>query len=124
MVSRTKSRSAFVASLFSFTLVLAGCAQSSDPGSWEEAEEQGDKIRSNFLAACEEANERASGEGDVPSYCDCSYLEVREFYADDFQGFKDAESELRSNPETITDASVIPNAVVIALDGCAAEHLA
>ena len=121
MASRTNLCSASVAGL-AFALMLSGCAQSSDPPSWAEAEEKGDKIRFNFLGACEEAN--TGDDGDVPSYCECSYTEVREFYADDFQGFKDAESELRSSPEAVDDPGVIPVAVVTALEGCAAEHLA
>ncbi len=105
-------------------LLAAACGASTDPGTWEEAEADGDKVRLNFELSCEEANADSAGDGDVPAFCDCSYGVIREFYADDFGAFKDAESELRSNPEAINDSTVIPTALRIQLDECAAEYLA
>ena len=124
MEPRRKSRPVLLAALCVFALLLVSCAASSDPSSWEESEEQGGKIRENFLAACQESNADAGGEGDVPAYCQCSFGELRDFYADDFDGFKTAEAELRADPEAINNPAIIPAAVVAALDGCATEHLA
>ena len=104
-------------------LLAAACGASTDPGTWEEAEAS-DKVRLNFEQSCEEANADAAGDGDVPAFCECSFGVIREFYADDFGAFKDAESELRSNPEAINDSAVIPIALRIMLDECAAQHLA
>ncbi len=104
-------------------LVAAACSSSTDPETWADAEANGDKIRLNFEESCEEANADSDGVGDVPAYCECSYGVIRDFYADDFEAFKDAESALRSDPAAINDSTVIPAALRLALEECATENL-
>jgi hypothetical protein len=124
MSSRNSFRSTFVAGLVGMALLAAACSTSTDPGTWEEAEANGDKVRLNFDESCQEANLEAVSSGDVPAYCECSYGVIREFYADDFQAFRDAESELRSNPEAINDNTVIPAELKALLEECARQYLA
>jgi hypothetical protein len=109
--------------LVGLALLAAACSTSTDPETWADAEANGDKVRLNFEESCEEANTDAGGGGDVPAYCECSYGVIRDFYADDFEAFKDAESALRSDPESINDSTVIPAALRLALEECAAENL-
>ena len=123
MDSRKKLRSSLVAGFLAMALVVTGCSSSTDPDTWEDAEANGDKVRLNFLASCQEANSGAGSDADVPSYCECSYDELREWYSDDFQAFRDAESELRDDPEAINNPSIIPRGVSDALDACALQHL-
>ena len=123
MDTRKNFRLVFLALLLGFAVVLAGCSSSNDPETWEEAEADGDKVRLNFMVSCEDANGDASDDGDVGSYCECSYLELRDYYSDDLQEFKDAESELRTDPEAINNSAIVPVAVRDALTLCADEHL-
>lgn len=122
MAHRKNPRFAALAGLIGLVLLLAGCGSDTDPDTWEQAEETG-KVQENFMVSCEDANAGAAGQGDVPAYCDCAYLEIRDFYADDFEGFKDVESELRSDPEAINNTAVVPVAITDALEACADEHL-
>lgn len=123
MAPRNKyPRLALLIGVFVFVLVAAGCSASSDPDSWEQAAEEGGKIQLNFMNSCEQSNTSAGG--DVEGYCECSFLELREYYADDFEGFKEADSELRNDPDAIDNPAIIPVAVTEALDLCATEHLA
>jgi hypothetical protein len=124
MASRKNFRLVFLVGVLGLALLLSGCSSSNDPTTWEEAEADGDKVRLNFVVSCEAANSNASDDGDVQSYCECSYDELREFYSDDFQAFVDAESELRNDPEAINNTAVIPTAVVEALAACERQHLA
>lgn len=115
--------------LLAVGLALVGCSQSSDPDTWESAEEDLEEgeistVEDNFRTSCEEANE--GGRGDVPDYCECSYDALREFYDSDgrtLEDFTEAESQLREDPEAIRNASVIPAAVITLLEDCAATHL-
>ena len=123
MVSRKNFRLAFLAGVLGFVLVAAGCSSSNDPATWEEAEEKGD-VQTNFVDSCEEANTDSGADADrANSYCKCALDEVREYYSD-FGEFRDAESELRNDPESINNSAIIPKAVTDALDGCASQHLA
>lgn len=116
--------------LLTLALVLAGCSQSSDPETWEDAEKdlapgEISTVEANFLRSCEEANGGARVDG-VTDYCQCSYDALRRFYDSDgrtLQDFVDDESELREDPEAINNPSLIPSGVVDLLDGCAADTL-
>ena len=85
-------------------LFASGCAANNDPASWEEASDDG-TLKENFIRSCRTAND---GGGltleQAASYCVCAFAELKQRYADDFGGFRDAESRLRSNPEDIDPA--------------------
>lgn len=109
----------------------AACAQSSDPTTWEEALEEGN-VEANFLSACEEADEGATGDTTaLRDYCQCSFTNLQESFADDFGRFEAVDSELRNNPEVITNQSSIDDGDLRAdialaatvINGCAAEFL-
>ena len=108
-------RSVLVIGLVAVALLLAGCGSSSDPESWEEAEQQigsdGEDfpVKTNFIEACNEANTGEAGFDDAAArqYCRCAFDELRESLP--FEYFDALDDGLRNNPD--------PNA----LDGIAAE---
>ncbi len=54
------------------------------------------------MRSCREANAGGTlNATQVTSYCECAYEGLREHFADDFDGFKDAEKRLRNDPEDI-----------------------
>ena len=117
MGSRTNFRTASVASIIALALFVAGCAASSDPNNWEQADEIG-KIEENFKRACTEADDGATDDaGDLADYCQCSYDELREEFDADFEGFLAINSDLGSEP------TAIPPNVRTIIDGCASTHL-
>ncbi len=117
MASRQNFRSAAVAGVFTMALVLAGCSSSSDPDTWEQADETG-KVEENFIRACTEADDGATADVDaLASYCQCSYDGLRKEYTDDFEGFVAINSDLGSEP-----TAVPPNVSAVIL-GCASTHL-
>jgi len=117
MASRNNLRSASLAGLFAFALVLAGCSTSSDPDNWVDADAAG-KIEQNFVRACTEADDgNTANASSLADYCQCSYDGLRAEYSADFDGFKTVNSELGSDPEAIP-----PNVRTI-LDNCASAHL-
>ncbi|NIU64011.1 MAG: hypothetical protein GWN73_00570, partial [Actinobacteria bacterium] len=95
-------RPTLVAVLLGLAVIAGGCAASSDPDNWADAEAEGN-VRQNFLRSCNEANVEGGDltEEQIPDYCECSYAEMVEFFSDDFQGFKDLESDLRNDPEAV-----------------------
>lgn len=85
----------------SFVLFASGCAANNDPADWAEAEADG-TLEENFMRSCRTANEGGGLDAsEAASYCECSFKGLRQHYADDFDGFKDAEKRLRSDPEDI-----------------------
>ena len=99
-MSRTRApRSVVLALVASLVLVLGGCGSSSDPESWEEAEEGDFEVRENFLKACLEANlgEGGFNDADADAYCTCSFDEMRESLT--FDEFKQLDDGLRSDPD-------------------------
>ncbi len=116
MGTRTTFRSAAVAGLFAFALVASGCSQSSDPETWEAADEIG-KVEENFIRACTEGDDGNSDADALADYCQCSYDGLRQEYDDDFEGFLNVNRDLGNEP-----ASIPPNVRAI-FDGCAADHL-
>ena len=134
---RTAKRPLTIVVLLLSVILLAGaCGSSNDPQTWAEAEEDGN-LRPNFIRACTEAN--ADG-GDLQfdsaqaeAYCECAFTEIVEYYggqfdADlaitdvvdavqgrDFEAFKDFESDLRDDPESI------PADIAAFLTGCASQ---
>lgn len=116
MGSRTTFRSASIAGLFAFALVVAGCSSSSDPETWEAADETG-KIEENFIRACTVGDDGNTEAAALADYCQCSYDELREEYDDDFEGFVNVNRDLGNEP-----ASIPPNVRAI-FDGCADTHL-
>ena len=125
-----------IALLLSLVVFATSCGASNDPETWAEAEADGN-LRPNFIRACTEAN--ADG-GDLQfdsaqaeAYCECAFTEIVEYYggqfdADlaisdvagavqgrDFEAFKDFESDLRSDPESI------PADIAAFLTGCASQ---
>ncbi|MEZ5165862.1 MAG: hypothetical protein R2695_04975 [Acidimicrobiales bacterium] len=112
-------------------LGLSGCAQSSDPTSWEQADEEG-KVEENFLVSCVEADQGETADAKaLDGYCGCVYAGVREAFADDFSAFTDVDAELRKQPDSINEPSLVKDAdvrasVVTASEvaaGCKAEFL-
>ncbi|MEQ8841200.1 MAG: hypothetical protein RIB98_09465 [Acidimicrobiales bacterium] len=118
MALRKNLRSAAAAGVIVLALVGAGCSSSSDPNTWEQADETG-KIEENFLRACAEADDGATADADaLEAYCQCSYDDLREEYDDDFDGFVAVNSDLGSEP------TAIPPNVSAIIVACAATHLA
>ncbi len=117
MASRQNFRSAAVAGAITFALVLAGCSSSSDPDTWEQADETG-KIEENFIRACEAADDGATADAAaLASYCQCAYDGLRAEYDDDYEGFVDINSDLSSKP------TAVPPNVSSIIRGCATTHL-
>lgn len=116
MASRKNLRSAGVAGVIALALVVGGCSSSSDPDTWDQADETG-KIEENFIRACTEGDDGNSDADDLAAYCGCSYDGLRQEYADDFEGFLSVNSDLGSDP------TAIPSNVREIFDGCASTHL-
>ncbi|MDW3219346.1 MAG: hypothetical protein R8F63_12120 [Acidimicrobiales bacterium] len=130
MASRTNVRVASLLGLILLALVAAGCSQSSDPTTWEEALDE-KNVEQNFVNACVEADDGATDEGPLTDYCECSFVELQETFADDFGRFDAVDGALRSTPEAIADPTLITDVdtradVALAagvIQGCAADHL-
>ncbi len=79
-------------------LVAAGCGNSPDPESWEQAEEEG-LVRANFMESCQLANEGA-GEGlttaQARQLCECTYEGLRNALT--FDQFRALDRALRDDP--------------------------
>ena len=132
MTRRTALRS--LALLIAVILSLSACSGSNTPGSWAEAEEQGDSItdypvRNNFLDACNEANsgEKGFNEAQANNYCVCSFDAIRKLFDDSsgvtdgnnpdktpFELFLDFERDLRDNPDVVPE--LVTNAYVACAD--------
>lgn len=132
MASRTNVRVASLFALVLLALVAAGCAQSSDPTTWEDALEEGN-VEQNFVNACAEADDGATDdEQALADYCECSFEELQETFADDFGRFKAVDDALRSDPEAIDDPTLVSDertrvdvaTAATAIQGCAEQHLA
>ena len=92
-------------------LVAAGCGNSADPESWEEAEEHGftdpetgdaynSAVEFNFVSACLLANTEDTG-GDLNAQearvlCQCAFNDLRDSLT--FQEFRDLDKALRDTP--------------------------
>ena len=92
-------------------IVVAGCGNSADPDTWEEAEEQkftdpetGEEFNSavefNFMSTCRPANSEGSG-GDLnaeeaQALCGCTFDRLRDSVT--LQEFKDLDKALRKTP--------------------------
>lgn len=131
MASRTTVRAASLLALVLLALVAAGCSQSSDPTTWDDALAERN-VERNFVAACVEADDGAtSDEQALVDYCECSFEELQETFADDFGRFKDVDDALRSQPEAIDDPTLVEDertradviAAAAVIEGCAETHL-
>ena len=97
-------------------LLVAGCGNSADPDTWEEAEQdkrfvdaefEGDEgvvalpaesaVEHNFLQACMEANTQTLTLVEAKVVCTCSFDELRRAFVD-LQDFKSLDRALRENP--------------------------
>lgn len=125
-----------IALLFSLVVLATSCGASNDPETWAEAEADGN-LRPNFVRACTEANADGGDlefdDSQAAAYCECAFTEIVEYFggefdadlaisdiADaaqgrDFEAFKEFESELRSDPESI------PADIEAFLNGCASQ---
>jgi hypothetical protein len=132
MSSSRAPRVVLIAALVSLALLLAGCGSSSDPSSWEEAEDQveGDEdfpVKSNFLEACNEANAGEGGFDDsaARAYCRCAFQELRESL--EFVEFDALDDGLRKNPDPDALEGTAAAAWQVAeplLEACAADATA
>ncbi|MEM7143237.1 MAG: hypothetical protein AAF548_19605 [Actinomycetota bacterium] len=129
--SRTRSRTGLLLGLLLIALFAVGCAQSSDPTTWEDALAEGN-VERNFLNACEEADEGATSDtAALADYCRCSFNELQETFADDFARFKAVDDALRSEPEAINDPTLVEDAdtradvqaAALVIRGCETTHL-
>ena len=130
MAPRTNRRTASLFGLLLLALVAVGCAQSSDPTTWEEALDE-ENVEQNFLNACVEADDGNTEAGALNDYCACSFAELQETFADDFGRFDAVDDALRSTPEAIDNPALIDDVDTRAdvelaagvIQACAAEHL-
>ena len=92
-------------------IAVAGCGSSSDPGTWEEAEEHGftdpetgeefnSAVEFNFMSTCRPANSEGSG-GDLNAesaqvLCRCTFDGLRASLT--LQEFKDLDKAFRETP--------------------------
>ena len=87
-------------------LVVAGCGNSADPDTWEEAE-QDDRfvdeefraksaVEHNFLVSCMEANTANLTEAEARVLCGCSFDGLRQSLT--LQEFQSLDKALRENP--------------------------
>ena len=87
-------------------LVVAGCGNSADPDTWDEAE-QDDRfvdgefgaesaVEHNFLVSCMEANTENLTEAEARVLCGCSFDGLRQSLT--LQDFKSLDKALRENP--------------------------
>ena len=91
--------------LVQLALLASSCGSSNNPTSWADAMEQR-TLEENFMRSCQEAN--VGGDLDLEQaaqYCTCAFQHLVDRYENDFDGFKEAESRLRSDPNDI-DASL------------------
>lgn len=131
MAPRSNRRVATLFGLIVLALVAVGCSQSSDPTTWEDALAEGN-VEQNFLNACVEADDGAtSDEQALANYCECSFDELQETFADDFGRFDAVDDALRSEPEAIDDPTLVEDertradvsAAAVVIQGCASQHL-
>lgn len=130
-MSRTRPpRPVLILGLALLSVVAAGCGQSSDPSSWEEAEQQigadGEDfpVKLNFIEACNEANtgERGFDSAAARQYCRCAFDELRESLT--FDEFDALDDGLRTNPDPAELEGVAAAAWRIAeplFEGCALD---
>ena len=87
-------------------LVVAGCGNSADPETWDEAE-QDDRfvdeefraksaVEHNFLVSCMEANTANLTEAEARVLCGCSFDGLRQSLT--LQEFQSLDKALRENP--------------------------
>lgn len=110
---RSPRRSVLSALVVALALVVAGCSESNDPETWEDAEAQdGFPVRTNFLDACTEANagEQGLSEDEAPAFCECAFTELREQLT--FEEFDALDDDLRADNETV------PTTLQTVVDGC------
>ncbi len=101
---RRPRRPGFIAALVAVGLVLSGCGSDSDPDNWEEARQGDFAVQSNYLKACQEAND---GEGGLNAatarqFCQCSFDRLYANGGDrglTFEEFKALDDALRENPD-------------------------
>ena len=131
MASRKRVRVASVLGLLLIALVAVGCAQSSDPTTWEEALAE-KNVENNFINACEEADEGTTADTvALADYCQCTFTELQETFSDDFERSDAVDNAVRSNPDAINDPLLVEDGdtradVVTAaglIQGCASQHL-
>lgn len=132
MSTSRASRVVLIAALVSLALLLSGCGSSSDPSSWEEAEDQvqdGEDfpVKSNFLEACNEANADEGGfdASAARAYCRCAFQELRESL--EFVEFDALDDGLRKNPDPTAlegDAAAAWRVAEPLLEACAADATA
>ncbi len=135
MASRNRTHRSLLLVVLALVVFAGACSQSNTPETWGEAEEDG-TLRENFIRACLEANEDGGeqqfSETQANTYCTCSFEEIVEYFGGeigpdnrisdvanavegrDFEAFKDLESDLRGDPESI------PIDIQRMLEGCAA----
>ena len=85
-------------------LLVAGCGNSADPDTWEEAEEDDrfdgegfeSAVEKNFMASCIEANTGSLTEAEARVLCRCSFDGLREQLT--LQEFKSLDKALREDP--------------------------
>ena len=87
-------------------LVVAGCGNSADPETWDEAEQDGrfvdeefgaeSAVEHNFMASCMEANTENLTEAEARVLCGCSFDGLRQRLT--LEEFRSLDRALRSTP--------------------------
>ena len=88
-------------------LVVAGCGNSADPETWDEAEQDErfvdeefgaeSAVEHNFMASCMEANTQNLTEAEALVLCRCSFDGLRRAFPD-LKDFQSLDRALRSTP--------------------------
>jgi len=116
-----KSRRAIVAGLMALLLLASACGSNNDPKTWTEAGQDAN-VRTNFVTACQTANEGEKGmsTSQATTYCTRSFEALVDYYGGvitqpgdvlqdkdpvvdgrDFTAFLKLDSDLRKDPESI-----------------------
>lgn len=125
-------RTSLVVGALGLALLTSACGSSSDPSTWEEAEEQVDDegtfpVERNFIEACRAANTGEAGFDDAAArvYCRCAFQELRESL--EFDEFDALDDGLRTNPDPNALTGPAAEAWRVAeplLEGCASDATA